>query len=271
VPYVAPRPPEPWIYSNVHIEIPAAVDLQPSVYVDGFDAVQPYRIALVGEKASLEPVLGRVADRYGADLYLPSGEASSTMVHALAKSGLDGRKIIILYFADCDPRGWQMPISFARKLQAMQTSLYPHIDFAVHRVALTPDQVRGYGLPSTPLKATEQRADKWRAAMGVHQTEIDALAALQPHLLDERARQAIAPFYDNGLARRVREAREDWLERARAIIDAEIDADRREALAEQLQAQLDAVRGRTESNPGADPRADPNRWLRVRPAGDRRP
>jgi hypothetical protein len=42
-------------------------------------------------------VLGPVANRFGADLYLPTGEASSTMVHNLAKSGLDGRKIIILF------------------------------------------------------------------------------------------------------------------------------------------------------------------------------
>jgi hypothetical protein len=242
VPYVAPRPPQPWIYSDIDIEIPDAVDLQPRVYVAGFDAVQPYRIALIGEKSSLEPVLGPVANRFGADLYLPTGEASSTMVHTLAKSGLDGRKIVILYFHDCDPAGWQMPISFARKLQAIRVVRYPDIDFEVHRVALTPDQVRGYGLPSTPLKETEKRADKWLAAKGVEQTEIDALAALRPELLDQLARQAIAPFYDDGLARRVTDAREDWLAEAGAIVDAKIDADRRQALAEQLQAQLDAMR-----------------------------
>jgi hypothetical protein len=242
VPYVAPGPPQPWIFSDVHIEIPDAVDLQPRVYVDGFDAVQPYRIALIGEKSSLEPVLGRVADRYGADLYLPAGEASSTMVHTLAKSGLDGRKIIIFYFADCDPAGHQMPVSFARKLQAMQVSLYPEISFKVYRVALIADQVREYGLPSSPLKPEEKRADKWRAAMGAEQTEIDALAALRPELLSQVARAAIDPHYDSGLGVRVFEARGGWLERASAIVNAQIDAAGREALAEQLQAQLDAVR-----------------------------
>ena len=39
---------------------------------------------LVGEKSSLRPVLGRVADLYGADLYLPNGEISDTQIHTMA-------------------------------------------------------------------------------------------------------------------------------------------------------------------------------------------
>ena len=66
-------------------------------------------------------------------------------------------------------------------------------EFEVHRVALTPDQVREYGLPSTPLKDTEKRADKWRAAMGVEQTEIDALASLRPDLLRDIASAGAGP------------------------------------------------------------------------------
>ena len=42
--------------------------------------------------------------------------------------------------------------------------------------------------------------------MGVEQTEIDALASLQPDLLREIARDAIAPFYDATLDQRVIEA-----------------------------------------------------------------
>jgi hypothetical protein len=69
----------------------------------------------------------------------------------------DGRPLAVFYFADCDPAGWQMGISVARKLQALKILLPKMPDFEVHRVALTPGQVREYGLPSTPLKATEKR------------------------------------------------------------------------------------------------------------------
>jgi hypothetical protein len=79
----------------------------------------------------------------------------------------DGRPLAVFYFADCDPAGWQMGISVSRKLQALKILLQKMPDFEVHRVALTPGQVREYGLPSPPLKATEKRADPWRATMGV--------------------------------------------------------------------------------------------------------
>ena len=62
-----------------------------------------------------------------------------------------------------------MSISVSRKLQALKALEFGGLDIEVHRVALTPDQVREYGLPSTPLKDTERRADKWTAAMGVEQ------------------------------------------------------------------------------------------------------
>jgi hypothetical protein len=43
----------------------------------------------------------------------------------------------------------------------------------VQAVALTYEQAVELKLPSTPLKATERRADKWRAHWGHEQTEVD--------------------------------------------------------------------------------------------------
>ena len=164
---------------------------------------QPYRLVFFGEKTSLDDILSPVARECGADLYLPAGEISDTMLHTMAETGAqDGRPMVVLCFSDCDPSGWQMPISIGRKLQAFKALLFPDLKFLVRRVALMPEQVRVHGLPSTPLKATERRADKWQEAMGVAQTEIDALAALQPALLRRMAREAIKPFYDPTLLRR---------------------------------------------------------------------
>jgi hypothetical protein len=76
------------------------------------------------------------------------------------------RPLIVAYFADCDPSGWQMGISVLRKLQALSVLLgrWTGLEFEVHRVALTPDQVRGLSLPSTPLKDTGH--DPWSPASG---------------------------------------------------------------------------------------------------------
>ena len=85
----------------------------------------------------------------------------------------------------------------------------------MHRVALTLDQVIAFGLPSTPLKDTERRADRWQAIWGREQTEIDALIALHPGAIRSLAEQAIAPFYDPTLARRAGELAAEWQEQAR--------------------------------------------------------
>jgi hypothetical protein len=150
----------------------------------------------------------------------------------MATAALDGRPFVVLYFADCDPSGWQMGISVARKLQAFRVLLAEEtgqvLDFELHRVALVPDQVRELGLPSTPLKDSELRAGKWRAAMGTEQTEIDALAALQPGTLASIARQVLDQFYDHSLAARTAEAVEAWRARAYQVME--------DALADELAA-----------------------------------
>lgn len=252
--------PIPWRYisTEVTVDIPDASDIRPRVDVVNFMGVQPYKLVIVGEKSSLDDVLAPIAERHQADLYLPTGEPSDTMLHQMARVGAeDGRPMVVLYFSDCDPSGWQMPVSVSRKLQAFTTGFFPELDFQVHRVALTPEQVREYGLPSTPLKDTEKRADSWQREMGVAQTEIDALASLRPDLLRRIARDAIAPFYDGTLGRRVHAARAEWLSHAQAALDRvlnqeqleRIRADAAARLAE-LREQIDAINDALRIDPG---------------------
>jgi len=235
--------PEPYVTTDFHIDVPDADELLPQVGVYGFEARQAYRIILIGEKSSLGDVLAPVATRYKADLYLPAGEASDTMLYNMARTTAeDGRPAVVLYFSDCDPAGWQMPVSVARKLQAFKACEFPDLAFEVHRVALVPEQVNLYGLPSTPLKESEQRADKWREAMGVDQTEVDALAALRPELLRQIADEAIRPFFDGTLDERVFQARGRWLDEAQRMIDEQIDADIRGRIHAEARRKLDIVR-----------------------------
>ena len=44
----------------------------------------------------------------------------------MAKIGADdGRPMVVLYFSDCDPAGWNMPIEVGRKLQAFKAAFTP--------------------------------------------------------------------------------------------------------------------------------------------------
>jgi hypothetical protein len=237
--------PEPtsYIRTGIRVDIPDVEDLRPEVDVEDFIGVQPYKIVLMGEKSSLDDVLAPIATVHEADLYLPTGEPSDTMLHQMARiAAEDGRPMVVLYFSDCDPAGWHMPLSVARKLQALKVGFFPGLEFEVHRVALTPQQVREYGLPSTPLKDSERRADRWRDAMGIEQTEIDALASLRPDLLRQIARDAIAPFYDSTLDTRVFNAKVRWLDTAQAIVNDATDSEELERLRREATIKLNELR-----------------------------
>jgi hypothetical protein len=235
--------PTPYLSVGVHVEIPDVDDINPEIGVRDFTARQPYRIVMVGEKSSLADVLDPLARQYHTDLYLPTGEISDTLLYTMARDGAeDGRPMVVLYFADSDPSGWQMGISLSRKLQALIALEFGDLEVQVRRVALTPDQVREYGLPSTPLKATELRGDAWRTATGTAQTEIDALATLQPDLLRRIARDAIRAFYDTTLDGQVQVARNRWVEAAQQVIDDSIDADELDRVRAEAAVKLDALR-----------------------------
>ncbi len=212
--------PRAQFYVAAEIQIPDVDDMRPSVRAADFVGRQHYRLVFWGEKTSLAAVLDPLAQTFGADLYLPSGEISDSQLHAMAKTGAeDGREMVVLVFADADPSGYQMAVSIGHKLRCFRETFYPSLEFRVIAPALTVEQVRELGLPSTPLKPTELRADGWRARYGIEQTEIDALATLQPGVLQHIVREAVRPYYDSTLAARVREARDDWEAEAQAQLD----------------------------------------------------
>jgi hypothetical protein len=186
-------------------DIPAtAEDALPKFCLTGFRGRQTHRIIFYGEKASLSVVLRPIAEAIGAELILVTGESSDTYIAAMAKrASEDGRPAVVFYYSDFDPSGHQMPVSVARKLQALRDLYYPKLSIKLYPVALTLDQIHALGLPSSPLKQTEKRARRWREIYGHDQTEIDAMVELQPDALRQATFDAIRAFYDAGLDNRV--------------------------------------------------------------------
>jgi hypothetical protein len=190
----------------------------------GMTAEQPYILAVFGEKSSLADELRPVAVETGADMYLEAGEQSLTHTHHIAgRAVADGRPLIVLVVSDCDPSGYQMPVSIARKLQALRDLLFPTLDVDVIHVGLTPDQVQSFDLPSSPLSDNEKRAGRWTELMGVEQTELDSLLTLHPGALARLVRDALAPYFDPGLGERLDSARGQWRDAAVDVINAALD------------------------------------------------
>jgi hypothetical protein len=206
-------------------EIPRTADAAlPGLLLAGFRGRQTHRIIFYGEKSSLSPVLRPIAEEIGAEMILVTGESSDSHIAAMAKrASQDGRPAVVFYFSDFDPSGHQMPISVARKLQALRDLNHPGLNIRLYPVALTLDQIRALGLPSSPLKPTERRASRWRETHGHDQTEIDALVELHPEALRGAVFEAILPFYDADLDSRVLAAEMKWRNEANKALKAHPD------------------------------------------------
>jgi hypothetical protein len=239
-----PRPSsQAWVaaeLSNIDID-----DIEPKPRTDAFVPRQAFQSVIFGEKTSLEEVLLPLARKYDSDLYLAIGEISDTLVYRIAKDAAeDGRPLIVFTVADCDPSGRQMTISIARKLQAFRDLLFPNLRFEIVPAALTVDQVKQLDLPSTPLKETEKRAEKWKDAFEVEQTEVDALLTpfeLEQNTLHDLVDAVMADYHDDTLSDRVSEAEAEWTDAAQDAIDQHIDADRLEEIRRDAEAVKDEI------------------------------
>jgi len=184
-------------------------------------ARQAYKLVLIGEKSSLRTVLKPICAKYEAELILPTGELSTTLLHGLVqRAAADGRPTRVFYLSDFDPSGVHMPVEVSRKIQALCELKFQDLDIELHRCALLAHQVKDLGLPETPMKDTERRADKWRERFNCEQTEIDALATLQASVLTEIVEHDLKPYFDPTLQQRQRLAYEVAAQAMRSTIAA---------------------------------------------------
>jgi hypothetical protein len=221
------------------LTVPDETDVTPIARLEGFGADQESCLAVYTEKSSVKPALATTAGTYEINFYIGGGEAVDRRIWEMARDAYhDGRKLIVFAVTDCDPSGHNMPIAIARKLQAHAVLEFPGLEFEVVRAGLTPDQARALKLPDAPIKPTEARRHRWRDAMDVGQVELDAALALKRDEFVAAIEAEILLYFDETLAKKVRDAREDWEERAQAAIEEQTDADE---LAE-LQERYDNAR-----------------------------
>jgi hypothetical protein len=236
--------PEATLSIGLEIEIPEAEDINPTPVARGFVARQAYNFAIFGEKSSLKDILKPIAESHEADLYLPTGEISDTLIYQIARdANADGRPLVMFTLSDCDPAGRQMPVSIARKLQAFADLFFHDLRFEVVPVALTPAQAKKEGLPSTPLKKGESRANRWKDAFGIEQTEIDALTTpAKQEVLQRFVRQAFKPYVDRSLNRRVGEAKANWTTAAQEALARQVDTERLTRIRDEAAGKLEELR-----------------------------
>ena len=209
---------------SIDLEIPNDVDVTPNAALENFAADQEFALAAFCEKSAVEPIMRPLAERFGMDLFIGVGDLTDSLTYEIAKAAhFDRRKLVLFTVCDCDPGGWNMTIALARKLQGFAVSEFPRLKFEVVRAGLTPEQARELGLPSAPLKPSEARADRWRGAFGIGQTELDSAMALKRDEFAAMIEAAIEPYFDETLDERAREAGAAWLREAAETIAQQVN------------------------------------------------
>ena len=116
-----------------------------------------------------------------------------TAEEAPAWGGLD--RVVVIYFGDHDPDGWQIPRSAMNRVREIQHATGLHLPTVeLDRVALNMDQIRAYNPPPFPAKMTSSR---YKGYVEEHQTKSAwELDALQPDQLQKLIRDSVNAHFD---------------------------------------------------------------------------
>jgi hypothetical protein len=145
---------------------------------------QPYNVYLFAEAAGMMPQLARVADPYSVPVMSSGGFDSLTVKYDLGIEVLkNGKPAIFLHIGDYDPSGVCIYDSLVADIVIFSNGLA-----SFERIALTPEQIENYNLPTAPPKVTDKR--------GNNVNETCQAEALPPDVLASIAEAAIREKYD---------------------------------------------------------------------------
>ena len=147
-----------------------------------------------------------VTSRYDIPLMVSRGYASLSYLYEAASYMRElAKPVVILHFGDHDPSGRDA----ADKIEQTLREFAPEIEIEFRRLAVTPEQIETWRLPTRPTKTTDTRTKTWTGGDSV---ELDAIEANQLRHLCEAEIEALLP--------------DDWLQGVRAA-----EASEREMLA----------------------------------------
>ncbi|MGI8936893.1 MAG: hypothetical protein ACR2JF_01520 [Iamia sp.] len=194
---------------------------------------QPVLVEVWVEKSTMNDVLVPLCEELGVNLVAGSGFASITgVVDLLRRAHRADKACRVLYVSDFDPAGHQMPTAVARQVEYWADLYAPGTDIKITPVVLTSGEVEESEPPRTPTKETDRRRAGFEERHGGGAVELDALEALHPGELARIVRQAMAPYRDVWLRRRLAHTAHEAQEVAREAWDATVAGE---------QAQLDGV------------------------------
>jgi hypothetical protein len=134
------------------------------------------------EKDALSGVIAPVTYEYDVPLMVARGYASLSFLHSAAEQIRElGQPTYIYHLGDFDPSGVDAGRNIERRLREFAGVA---IDIHFERLAVTPDQIGAWKLPSRPTKTTDSRSRSFGLAESV---ELDAIPPADLRSLVENA------------------------------------------------------------------------------------
>jgi hypothetical protein len=143
---------------------------------------QDAEVIIISEKDAISGVVYPVTAEYDVELCITRGYSSETFTHSIAqtvrRNDLRGKTTFIYQLGDHDPSGVDAWRSFGERvrefayLRGTPTVSRPaRVEF--ERIAVTPEQIVQYSLPTRPTKGSDSRAGNFEG----ESVEVDAIPA----------------------------------------------------------------------------------------------
>lgn len=131
---------------------------------------QPEHIEVWCEKDALSGVLMPICEEWGVHYVATRGNPSMTLIYESAMDMYAHAQLdTIIYVGDHDASGRGISDRLEEQFAMHE------IDVVVERVAVNPDQIAVYGLPTRPGKKSDSQQAKFAAEFGDASVEVDAL------------------------------------------------------------------------------------------------
>jgi hypothetical protein len=133
------------------------------------------------EKDALSGVILPETSYYDVPLMVARGYASLSFLHSAAEGITEiGRPAFIYHLGDFDPSG----VNAGEKIEQTLRELAPDAEIHFERLAVTPEQILDWNLPTRPTKETDSRAKNFDSKVSV---ELDAIHPARLRKIVERA------------------------------------------------------------------------------------
>ena len=150
-------------------------------------------VIIMCEKDAITGVVYPVTREWDVELCITRGYSSETFTHAVSRTvfanHVSGKHTFLYQLGDHDPSGQDAWRSFEQRVRGF----VPTARASFERLAVTPAQITGMGLPLRPTKGSDSRTATWDDGGSGGSVEVDAIP---PTVLRGLVRRAIEQHID---------------------------------------------------------------------------